>query len=158
VLRDALDQDLVALRDLEREANLVGLAHVFAPDRYPFPDDAVLARWRIVMDDPEVAVLVVDGPRGDGLLAYVAHDDSTLRHLAVHPDHWGEGIAAMAIEVAVRGIRLRGATGASLWCLRENHRARRLYEYLGWNSTKDSREASWPPHPVEMRFQRSIAP
>lgn len=158
MFRDAADQDLVALRDLERQATLVGLAHVFPPERYPFPDDAVLARWRLVMDDPEVAVLVVDRPEGASLLAYVAHDDSTLRHLAVHPEHWGEGVATAAIEVVVRGMRLRGATGASLWCLRENRRARNLYEHLGWRSTEGSREAAWPPHPVEMRYQRSIEP
>jgi RimJ/RimL family protein N-acetyltransferase len=85
-----------------------------------------------------------------------AYDDSTLRHLAVRPDHWGDGLATTAIETALHAMDLRGSTIASLWCLEENHRARRLYEYLGWRATDDRREAPWPPHPTEMRYTRLI--
>lgn len=154
--RVAREDDLVGLRDLERTANLAALGHVFPPDRYPFPDDDVLARWRIVMDDPTVRILVVDDPRSSALIAYAAHDDTTLRHLAVHPDHWGEGLATAAIESALHAMDLHGATSASLWCLLENHRARKLYEYLGWRPTDDRREAPWPPHPTEVRYTRLI--
>jgi hypothetical protein len=42
--RFAAPDDAVVLRDLEREANLVGLAHVFPG--LPFPDEGVLERWR----------------------------------------------------------------------------------------------------------------
>lgn len=156
MFRAATEKDLVDLRDLEREANRVALAHVFAPERFSFPDDAVLARWRLVMDDPGVEVVVADDPVGSGLIAYAARDDSTLRHLAVRPDHWGEGLATAAIENALRGMDRLGSTEASLWCLRENHRARGLYEYLGWAPTEDVREASWPPHPLEMRYTRLV--
>ena len=48
--RPATADDAAALRDLEREANLVGLAHVFG--ELPFPDDGVLARWRETLADP----------------------------------------------------------------------------------------------------------
>jgi RimJ/RimL family protein N-acetyltransferase len=74
----------------------------------------------------------------------------------VDPDHWGQGLATEAIDVALRDMDRRGETVASLWCLRENHRARRLYEYLGWRGTSDEQEAPWPPHPVEMRYTRLI--
>jgi len=158
VFREAADRDLVALRDLEREANEAALAHVFPPERYPFPGEAVLARWRLVMDNPEVAVLVLDDPRSGRLIAYAAHDDSTLRHLAVHPDHWGEGVASAAIGIALQAMGLRGSTEASLWCLQDNHRARRLYEHLGWEPTDDIREAPWSPHPLETRYTRLIVP
>ncbi len=157
VFRDATDADLVGLRDLERDANQAALSHVFPPSRYPFPDDAVLARWRLVMDDPQVAVLVLDDPGERGLLAYVAYDDTTLRHLAVRPDRWREGLATVAVEMALEGIRLSGTTEASLWCLQDNQRARRLYEHLGWRPTDDVREAPWPPHPVETRYIRSVS-
>jgi RimJ/RimL family protein N-acetyltransferase len=154
--REATADDLAALRDLEREANLAALGHVFPPDRYPFPDDAVLARWSIVLDDPTVSVLVT--PAGDegSLVAYAAYDDDTLRHLAVHPDHWGNGLASAAIDAVLHGMDLRGSTIASLWCLEANHRARRLYEFLGWRPEPDRREAPWPPHPTEMRYTRLI--
>jgi RimJ/RimL family protein N-acetyltransferase len=154
MFRDATHADVAALRDLERAANLAALGHVFPPDRYPFPDDDVLARWTIVLDSPDVAVLVDD--RNGDLVALAAYDDTTVRHLAVHPDHWGSGLASRALETALHAMDLRGCTVASLWCLEENRRARRLYEYLGWRATSDRREAPWPPHPVEMRYTRLI--
>jgi RimJ/RimL family protein N-acetyltransferase len=154
MFRDATLDDLGALRDLEREANLAALGHVFPPERYPFPDDDVLARWALVLDEPGVVVRVAEDD--GGLVAVAAYDESTLRHLAVRPDHWGDGLATTAIETALHAMDLRGSTIASLWCLEENHRARRLYEYLGWRETSDRREAPWPPHPVEMRYTRLI--
>ena len=156
MFREATESDLAALRDLEREANLIALGHVFPPERFPFPDDAVLARWAIVLDDPDVSTLVVDAEDGRGLAAFVAYDEATVRHLAVRPDHWGRGLASAAIHEAVHVMAARGTTSASLWCLVENHRARRLYEYLGWRPTADRQEAPWPPHPAEMRYQRLI--
>ncbi|MGZ5417281.1 MAG: N-acetyltransferase family protein [Nocardioides sp.] len=154
MFRDATLDDIGALRDLERAANLAALGHVFPPERFPFPDDDVLARWALVLDEPGVAVQVVEDE--SGLVAVAAYDDSTLRHLAVRPDHWGNGLASTAIETALRAMDLRGCTIASLWCLEENGRARRLYEYLGWWATTDRREAPWPPHPIEMRYTRLI--
>lgn len=153
--RAATHADVAALRDLEREANLAALGHVFPPERYPFPDDAVLARWSLVLDDPGVSVLVAqdDGP---GLVMYAAYDATTLRHLAVRPSHWGQGLASTAIETALDAMDRRGSTTASLWCLEDNHRARRVYEHLGWRAAPDRREAPWPPHPTEMRYSRPI--
>ena len=156
--RGATADDLAALRDLEREANLAALGHVFPPDRYPFPEDAVLARWSLVLEDPTVSVLVAPAAADAPLVMFAAYDDSTLRHLAVHPDHWGTGLASTAIETVLHAMELRGSTTASLWCLEENHRARRLYEHLGWRPEPDRREAPWPPHPTEMRYTRLITP
>jgi RimJ/RimL family protein N-acetyltransferase len=155
MFREATFEDLSALRDLERDANLAALGHVFPPDRYPFPDDDVLARWALVLDEPGVCVLVRDDGRG-GIDLFAAYDDSTLRHLAVHPDVWGTGLASEAIEAALHAMDQRGSTVAELWCLEENHRARRLYEYLGWRPSDDRRPAPWPPHPTEMRYTRLI--
>ena len=142
--RTAGPGDVAALRDLERAANLVGLAHVFPADRFPFPDDDVLARWALVLQDPEVVVEVVDGD--DGLLAFAAYDDDNLRHLAVHPDAWGTGLARAGVARAV-------AHGARrLWVLDANHRARRLYERLGWSATGAEQECPWVPHPTELEY------
>ena len=155
MFRTATPQDAPALRDLERAANLAGLGHVFPPDRFPFPDDDVLARWALVLEEPGVVVLVRDGAGGqvDVLAAY---DDRSLRHLAVDPGLWGTGLATTAIDTVLRAIVRRGTTVAELWCLEENGRARRLYEHLGWRPTLDSRPAPWPPHPTEMRYTRRL--
>ncbi len=158
MFREATTADLVALRDLERVANLAALGHVFPPERHPFPDDDVLARWALVLDEPGVSVLVRDAPQlGAGAVdVLAAHDDHQLRHLAVHPCCWGQGLATAAVDAVLSAMARRGATVAELWCLVENHRARRLYDRLGWLATPDRQEAPWPPHPTEMRYTRAL--
>ncbi|WP_151082718.1 GNAT family N-acetyltransferase [Nocardioides cynanchi] len=140
--RVAGPDDAVALTGLERDANLVALAHVFPG--VPYPEDEVLARWSRVLADPEVRVEVC-GP--DVLLdAYVCWDPTTLRHLAVRPERWGTGLGRLAVERAVGATRL--------WCLVENRRARGLYEHLGWSPTGRDGAAEWPPYPREMEYAR----
>jgi GNAT superfamily N-acetyltransferase len=142
VFRAATPHDAVALTALERDANLVALAHVF-PDT-PYPEDEVRTRWELSLLDPEVRVDVCGPP--DRLDAYVCWDATTLRHLAVRPERWGSGLARRAIE--------RAAEASRLWCLVENHRARGLYEHLGWQRTGREQSAVWPPYPREMEYAR----
>jgi GNAT superfamily N-acetyltransferase len=156
MFRPATTDDLPALLDLERDANLVGLAHVFPPERYPFPADDVLARWALVLEDPDVEVLVRDTADAPGIDVFAAYDTHSLRHLAVHPRRWGSGLASAAIDTVLREMEQRGTAVADLWCLELNDRARRLYEHLGWRPTTDRRPAPWPPHPTEMRYTRLI--
>ena len=142
--RRATTEDLCPLRDLERDANLVGLAHVFPAEQFPFPDDAVLARWAIVLDDAEVVTEVVEGDQG--LVAFAAYDHESLRHLAVHPEAWGSGLATAGMQRAVRHGARR------LWVLAANDRARGLYERLGWSATGVEQECPWAPHPIELEY------
>jgi GNAT superfamily N-acetyltransferase len=142
--RRAVPADAGRLTDLERDANLVALGHVFPPESHPFPYDGVLARWRAVLADDAVVVEVVAGR--DGLDAFVAHDGSVLRHLAVRPARWGQGLAGAAVARASR------AGADRLWCLADNHRARGLYDHLGWRPTGLTRTAEWPPYPVEIEY------
>ena len=143
--RRATPDDVVSLRDLERAASSAGLGHVFGD--LPYPDDDVLARWALVLDDPEVTTEVAED--ADGLVAFSAHDDSSLRHLGVRPDAWGRGLARTAVARAV-------AAGARrLWVLEANHRARALYESLGWAPTGTSQECPWPPYPRELEYALS---
>lgn len=152
MIRVARAADAAALRDLEKEANLVALRHVFPPDRFPFPEVAVLERWRAVLADPSCTTLVVDrdaSPVGTtGLAGFVAFDAALLRHLAVHPDRWGTGLARRLVEAAVA----RMGAEPRLRCLVANHRARGLYEHLGWTPTGVRRRAEWPPYPEEMDY------
>lgn len=150
--REARAEDAAALRDLEREANLVGLAHVFASTEHPFPEEEVLERWRGVLADAAVTVRVVDGPgRGAGLDCFVAHDDTTLRHLAVHPRRWGTGLGRAGVELAAASIRA-GGRRPRLWCLAANERALGLYTRLGWEPSGVQRPSEWAPHPVELEL------
>ncbi len=149
MLRTADDDDLLALLELERAANLVALAHVYPPSRYPYPADDVLARWRIVLDDPDCTTLVLDGATAAaGLVGLVAHDRSSIRHLAVHPDRWGTGLARTLLGAACGAIE----GPVFLWCLVENRRARGLYEHLGWRPTGVAEESEFPPHPTQLEY------
>lgn len=141
--RAATSRDAVALRDVERTANLVGLAHVF--DGLPFPDESILDRWRTTLADPAVTVLMTDA-------AFTSWDETgRLRHLAVLPERWGEGLGRAGVELAVAAIRAAGRT-PTLWVLAANHRARGLYEHLGWQPTGRERVAEWPPYPPELEL------
>lgn len=142
VFRAATPADAVALADLERDANLVALAHVFPGTPYPWDD--VRKRWEQALADADVQVEVSGPP--ERLDVYVCWDPTTLRHLAVRPERWGSGFARQAIERAVGAGRL--------WCLVENHRARGLYAHLGWRPTGLERRAEWPPYPREMEYAR----
>lgn len=145
-IRRATAADIDALTELERVANLVALAHVFPPAEYPYPLDEVRARWRAVLREPGVTVAVVDGT--DGLAAFVAFDRHMLRHLAVHPDRWGSGLARRALAFATPRME-----APRLWCLADNVRALGLYEHLGWQPTGQTRRAEWPPFPTEVELR-----
>ena len=142
--RRAGADDAGPLADLERDANLVALAHLFPPEVHPFPYDGVLERWRAVLADDGVVVDVVAGP--DGLDAFLAYDATVLRHLAVRPTRWGQGLAGDAVA------RAAAAGARRLWCLVDNHRARGLYDHLGWRPTGLTRAAEWPPYPIEIEY------
>jgi RimJ/RimL family protein N-acetyltransferase len=141
--REAGPDDALALRDLERAANLVALAHVFAPEQHAFPDADVLARWQRVLADPERTTLLAQDEQGAA--AYVSWDAVTLHHLAVRPDLWRTGLGREAVALC---------PARRLWCLAANHRARAVYERLGWRPTGEERDAEWPPHPRELRYAR----
>lgn len=167
--RPATVEDDVALRDLERAANVAALGHIFSPEEHGFPDEAVLARWtaflvvkaveQVVPGAPpelRVDVDVVDDPAAAPgerarLICLAAYDEAMLRHLAVHPDHWGTGLARAAVGRAVTAIRGKGGT-PRLWCLEENTRARGLYRHLGWEPTGVKRPTTWPGSPVEQEW------
>jgi GNAT superfamily N-acetyltransferase len=142
VFRPATTADADALTELERDTNLVALEHVFAG--IPFPYDEVRDRWLRLLADPDVRVEVV-GP-AERLDVYLAWADDRLRHLGVRPEQWGRGLARRAVERAT-GVR-------RLWVLRENARARGLYEHLGWTPTGREQQAEWPPYPVELEYGR----
>ena len=142
LFRPATPEDADALTELERETNLVALAHVFPG--VPYPDDEVRERWRALLADAAVRVEVA-GPPGR-LDVYLAWDDERLRHLGVRPERWGRGLARRAVERA-GGVR-------RLWVLRDNTRARGFYEHLGWAATGRTQQAEWPPYPVELEYRR----
>ncbi len=154
--RPAGRREAVALRDLEREANLVALHHVFPPERHCFPDADVLARWERLVDAAEVTVTVCDDPDGAGLVGLVAYDDDRVRHLVVRPDHWGSGLGERLLRNTEEALAAQGRREVRLTCLQLNARARRFYERLGWHLVGPTGRAEWPPYPVELEYVRTL--
>jgi ribosomal protein S18 acetylase RimI-like enzyme len=52
--------------------------------------------------------------------------------LYVLPEYWGAGLGAALMRAGMRELRALGQDSATLWVLRDNQRARRFYERLGW--------------------------
>jgi GNAT superfamily N-acetyltransferase len=155
VIRPADGDDVYALFALEKAASTAGLAHVFGPD-LPFPDDDVLARWRIVVDDPDVTVLL-DEEAGEPI-GYAAHDGAWLRHFGLLPAWWGSGRAGRLHQAVLSGLIERGAATAYLWVLVENHRARAFYERRGWRATGLQEAEVFVPYPLKLQMELDLSP
>jgi GNAT superfamily N-acetyltransferase len=154
VLRRAESADAWRLQDVERATNVVALAHIFPPDRYPFPDADVLAHWRIMLEDPEVTVLVAE--QEATAVGYVAFDAVWVRQLAVRPELWGTGLAEQLMSAALTGIVSAGSRRARLWVLAQNTRARRFYERTGWIRGVEESTSPYPPYPLTLDYWHSV--
>jgi GNAT superfamily N-acetyltransferase len=153
VIRRASGEDLVVLFDLEKRASTAALGHIFGAD-LPFPDDDVLARWRLVLDEPGMTVLI--DSVGDLAVGFAAFGDGWLRHLGVDPLWWGTGRAAVLHDAALSALRSRGDRTAYLWVLVENRRARAFYERLGWTEAGPSEREVFEPYPEKMQMMRML--
>jgi RimJ/RimL family protein N-acetyltransferase len=150
VIRRAGLDHLATLLALERAASTVGLGHIFGPDR-PFPDDDVLARWRLVLEEVGVTV-VLDVERGEPI-GYAAYGHGWLRHFGYLPSWWGTGRAQMLHDDAVAAMRAdEPAQPLRLWVLVDNHRARAFYTRLGWIDTDLREQEVFPPYPDKMEL------
>ncbi|MGL5817515.1 MAG: GNAT family N-acetyltransferase [Phycicoccus sp.] len=144
--RPAVANDAEALLAAERAATIRDLAHVFPPERHPYPDDAVLGRWRSVLVEPGVRTLVAE--EAGRVVCYVAHDREVLRHLGVVPGYRGTGLARAAVDLAVAQMD----AVPRLWCLQGNHQALAFYGRLGWVLIGRERWAEFPPYPMEVEL------
>ena len=127
--------------EIQREASLAGLGHIYGA--VPFPDDAIRERWRTFPG----TVLVAER---DGRVVGVAGlEGRWLQGFYVVPEYWGTGVAD---ELHTGAVEL-GVT--RLWCLEENRRARRFYEKRGWTLDGETRVVDYPPHPLDLGYSRS---
>jgi RimJ/RimL family protein N-acetyltransferase len=151
VIRQAGLDDLATLLELEQAASTTGLAHVFGPD-IPFPEDDVLARWRLVLDEAGVTT-VVDEEAGQPI-GYAAYGDGWLRHFGYLPAWWGSGRARALHDYAVTQMRATDADRPlHLWVLVDNDRARAFYARLGWVDIGVREQEVFPPYPEKMRMR-----
>ncbi len=152
MMRRATVNDVAVLWEMERQASSAGLAHVFPAD-IPFPDDDVMARWRLVLEEPGMTV-VIDEHDGEPA-GYVAYGDGWLRHLGVLPVWWGTDRARRLHAEAMAGLAAHGTRTAYLWVLVDNHRARAFYEREGWRDAGLREREVFAPYPTKMQMRRS---
>jgi putative acetyltransferase len=150
VIREARSDEAELLAEIQREASLAALGHIFPPELYPFPTDAVRERWLEAVGDPELTVLVNEQ---EGKAAGVAGCRAEwLDGLYVLPAWWSRGIGRELHDEVLARLRAAGCERCHLWALEHNHRARRFYERLGWQENGDSRVVPFPPNPIDLGY------
>ncbi len=155
LVRPAATRDLQTLVGIQEAASVRALAHIFPPERYPFPTEAVQERWQDALGDSDVEVLVAEQ---DGeIVGQAAVRRGWLDGLYVLPDRWGSGIARSLHDEAVERLRNLGCSSARLWVLERNDRARRFYERRGWQADGRTRVVPFPPRPLDVGYTLELA-
>jgi GNAT superfamily N-acetyltransferase len=148
-IRRATAADADVLAAIQEEASRAGVAHVYPPEQFPFPVEAVRERWHRFTADGGWAVLSGEG--------FAAIEEPWLEALYVRPTSWGSGIADELHDAAVAELQARGCERARLWVLERNSRARRFYERHGWRPDGTSRVVEFPPNPIDLGYALGIA-
>jgi GNAT superfamily N-acetyltransferase len=149
-LRGARPTEATLLAGLQERASVAAFAHVFPPDRYPFPRNAVVERWANALEDPEASVVVAEADSDPVGVALVRAE--WLDGLYVLPEWWGEGVAGELHDRALQIVRGLGSTRCHLWVLEQNPRARRFYERRGWRENGCTRVVPFPPNPLDVGY------
>ena len=149
-IRAAQADEAETLFAIQREASTAAYAHIFPPDRYPYPDDEIRAEWRARLADPVARTLVAE--RDGRVVGYVAFRRELLESLFVVPAEQRTGIGSALHDVAVEAQRELGAPRFRLWVLERNDAARRFYERRGWYADSRRREVPYPPHPTAIGY------
>ncbi|MBA2255174.1 MAG: GNAT family N-acetyltransferase [Chloroflexi bacterium] len=145
-IRPASRADAEVLATIQERASVAALAHIYPPERYPFPAWAVRERWQTFEGRVWLAAA---GPEPVGLVGIAP---PWLEGLYVDPEAWGSGAAGALHDHAVEALRAAGITMARLWVLEHNQRARRFYERRGWRPDGSTRIVPFPPHPTDVGY------
>jgi diamine N-acetyltransferase len=154
-IREARPEDVDLLFKMQRAAALAGFAHIFPPDKYPFPDEAERSRWIDIFRFPNVSILIAQREEHPVGGAVIGREE--LARFFVVPERWGSGVADVLHDAVLQTLREQGnSTVCRLWVLEENHRARRFYERRGWSLDERRRPGSFPPFPVMVGYSRGV--
>ncbi len=150
MIREARADEAAALAAIQRDASLAALAHIFPPERYPYPIDEVTQRWEEALGDGGVDVFVAEE---DGTAVGVAGARAEwLDGLYVLPAWWSRGVGRALHDHVLERLRAAGSSECHLWVLEHNDRARRFYERLGWREDGTSRVVPFPPNPIDLGY------
>lgn len=155
-LRAGVPEDTRRLLAIQRAASLAGYRDIFPAERYPFPDQQVLAECWAMLTDPACRVLVGVGDDSTAI-GFVTRQAELITRLYVDPGHWRRGYGARLLAAAVDGARADGHPTARLWVLADNRNARTLYERHGWRIDGRTGKAGFPPYPAEVGYRLDLA-
>jgi GNAT superfamily N-acetyltransferase len=154
MIREARSDQASTLAEIQRDASLAALAHVFPPEHYPYPMEEVTRRWEDSLGDGEITVLVAEE---DGAATGVAgYRDEWLDGLYVLPQFWSRGVGRALHDDVLERLRAAGCERCHLWVLEGNERARRFYERLGWAENGTSRVVPFPPKPIDVGYSITL--
>jgi GNAT superfamily N-acetyltransferase len=121
---------------------------IFAVDR---PPTATV----VLEDEGDVVGFVHYGPTRD-------EDGDPMTTGAVNalyllPRAWGQGGGGTLLGWAEEAMRAAGFRHATLWVLRGNERAARIYEHLGWHKDGTTNQRDWGSFMAEEhRFRKEL--
>ena len=149
-IREARPEDAQALATVQERASVAALGHIFPPELYPYPRQAIRRRWIKAIADPErrVLIAVID----DESAGAACVSEEWLEGLYVVPERWSTGLADALHEQALELVRALGSTRCHLWVLDDNARARRFYERRGWRENGETRVVEYPPNPLDVGY------
>jgi len=154
LLRAGSTGDLDRIVAIQEAASLRALAHIFPPDRYPFPREAIRVQWEAWLADDGANVIVAEA---DGEPAgVVVVEPGWLAGLYALPERWGGGVGPRLHDEAVDRLRRLDNGCARLWVLKENGRARRFYERRGWLEDGRTRVVPFPPNPLDVGYSLDL--
>jgi GNAT superfamily N-acetyltransferase len=151
----ATAQDAELCFGIARAAAVVGFQHVFPPDLYDFPAEAIRADWVSALTDPDGETYIAFGD--DEAVGVVSVSGGVLQTLYVMPESWSRGVGSRLHDFALDRLRESNVREARLWTLAENHRARAFYEKRGWSLTGRTRVVPFPPHPIDIEYAHSTS-
>jgi len=149
-IREARPDEAPLLAAVQEVASVAALGHIFPPDLYPYPSEAIRARWVAASaDEARRTLIAVSGAEPVGAALVSAE---WLDGLYVVPERWSSGLADELHDRALELVRELGSAKCHLWVLEENARARRFYERRGWRENGRTRVVEYPPNPLDIGY------
>jgi GNAT superfamily N-acetyltransferase len=153
-IRKARASEGPALAAVCEAASLAALGHIFPPETYPYPREAVHARWVAAVRDRRARTLIAldeEEPVGAACVT-----KGWLQGLYVVQKRWGTGLADALHDRALEEAHALRSKSCKLWVLEDNARARRFYERRGWRENGESRVVEFPPNPLDIGYSRDF--
>ena len=154
VLREMRASDVPAVLDVQEPAAVAGLSEVFPQEHYPFPREAIAARWSDELADPRIACFVVE--HEGRIVGFAAVRGDEVLHFGTALDTWGSGLATVAHDELVDRLSARGIVCPRL-VYAGNARGRRFWEKHGWRPTGEAVRGSIPPHAELLAYELHAA-